>query len=214
VGGQREPRTPAVAAAPAPVAAPVVEVPAVEAPRRRWWHRLGLGRARLEVEDTSESTSLLQQMAASTDEAFGARRATAARADLLVLLQTQRDRAEEQVRSAEGAWRDLAGDDAVEDVELVVLRFDPQHQEARDVAQHAVGVRAVAPLLDRALASWADGWRALGAEPPAEVDHDWVDAMLERLGRPVVLVGDAVDGLDPLAAAAPAAPLVVVEEPR
>ena len=80
------------------------------APKRR---RFGLtrgGRARRYEEDTSESTSLLQQVAAATDEAFGARRATEARSGLLLLLQAQRDRAEEDVRVAERSWRDLAGD--------------------------------------------------------------------------------------------------------
>jgi hypothetical protein len=196
--------------APAPAAVPPPEEAAAPPPRRRWWQRRG--RRRREVEDTSESTSLLQQVAATTDEAFGARRASAARADLLVLLQAQRDRAEEQVRVAQRAWQDLAGDDRVEDVEAVVQRFDPQHQEARELAREAVGVRAVAPLLARALSSWSAGWEALGAEPPAAVDHDWVAALAERLTRPVVLVGDAVEGLEPLVAAAPAAPVVVVEE--
>jgi hypothetical protein len=193
--------------------APVVPVPEAVKPeaRRRWF---GRGRARRrDEEDTSESTSLLQQMAASTDEAFGARRAVEARSHLLLLLHAQRDRAAEDLRVAERAWSDLAGGDPVEDLERVVQRFDPQHQEARRLAQEAVGVRAVAPLLERALAAWADWWASLGQEPPDDAaETAWVERLAERLGRPVVLVAGAVAGRERVAAAAPAAPVLVVEE--
>jgi hypothetical protein len=151
-------------------------------------------------------------MAASTDEAFGARRATEARSDLLVLLQAQRDRAEEDLRVAERSWSDLAGDDAVEDVEAVVRRFDPQHEEARAVAQDAVGVRAASTLLARALERWEQGWRSLGVEPAPVADEAWVQRLAERMARPIVLVGEAAERGAPLVAAAPAAPVVVVEE--
>jgi hypothetical protein len=197
--------------APAPVeAAP--EEPEPVGRRRRWFGR-GRAARRRDEEDTSESTSLLHQMAAATDEAFGARRAVEARSELLVLLQAQRDRAVEDVRVAERSWSDLAGDDPVEDVERVVQRFDPQHQQARVLAQDSVGVRAVAPLLDRALGAWAEGWASLGQDPPnGSSDPMWVERLAERLGRPVVLVAAAVAGLEEVAAAAPTAPLLVVEE--
>ena len=144
----------------------------------RWF---GLGRdRRSEVEDTSESTSLLQQMAATTDEAFGARRAAAARDDQLVLLQAQRDRAMEDVRVAERAWRDLAGDDPVEDVEAVVRRFDPAAPgRARAVAQETVGVRAASTLLARAVERW-DGGLAVAR---ASTSRPWRRPTMERLGR-------------------------------
>ena len=132
-------------------------------------------------------------MAAATDEAFGVRRATEARADLLLLLVAQRDRAAEDVRVAHRAWHDLAGESDVEDVEDVVRRFDPQLEEAREVAQEAVGVRAVSTLVERATARWAEGWRSLGEEPPESVDHEWVESLARRMTRPVVLVAAATD---------------------
>jgi hypothetical protein len=188
---------------PVPVASTVDEPPA-----RKWW-QIGR-RRRAEVEDTSESTSLLQQVAATTDEAFGARRAAVARNDQLLLLRAQRDRAMEDVRVAERAWRDLAGDDPVEDVEAVVRRFDPQLQEARDVAQETVGVRAVSSLLTRALAQWSEGWQSYGFDAPI-VEPSAMGAVVERGARAVVLAGGAVERAEAIVLAAPAAPVLTVE---
>ena len=172
-------------------------------------------RDRAYEQDTSESTSLLQQMAATTDEAFGARRANVARDDQLVLVRMQRDRAQEDVRVAERAWRDLAGEGAsVEDVEAVVRRFDPQHLDALAVAQETVGVRAVSVLFQRAVQRWEEGWRSLGLEPPSSADPEAMDQSLDRLVRPVVLVGGAAEGAGLIAMAAPAAVVLVVEDAR
>ena len=183
------------------------------APRRRRFFGFGRrGRERREKEDTSESTSLLQQMAASTDEAFGARRANAVRDDQLVLFRVQRDRAREDLRVRERAWHDLAGEASADDVEAVVRRFDPQHQDAVAVAQETVGVRAASTLLQRALDRWEEGWRSRGFDPPSSADPVAMDQMAERLARPVVLVAYAVDHAELVALAAPAAPVVVVEE--
>jgi hypothetical protein len=188
---------------PSLVASTVDEPPA----RRRWFPRF----RRVErVEDTSESTSLLQQVAATTDEAFGARRAAAARDDQLLLLRAQRDRAMEDVRVAERAWRDLAGDDPVEDVEAVVRRFDPQHRDALEVAQDTVGVRAVSALLSRALVQWTEGWRLLGFDEPM-VEPDAMSALVERGVSAVVLTGGAVERAKAIVQAAPAAPVLAVE---
>jgi hypothetical protein len=180
-----------------------------EPPARRWW-QVGLRRRGAEVEDTSESTSLLQQMAATTDEAFGARRAAVARNDQLLLLRAQRDRAMEEVRVAERAWRDLAGDDPVEDVEAVVRRFDPQLEEARDVALETVGVRAVSSLLDRALTQWSEGWQSCGFDEPT-VEPAEMGALAARSMRAVVLAGGAVERADEIVKTAPAAPVLAVE---
>jgi hypothetical protein len=188
---------------PTPVASLVDEPPA----RRRWFRR----RREAEVEDTSESTSLLQQVAATTDEVFGARRAAAARNDQLLLLRAQRDRAVEEVRVAERSWRDLAGDDPVEDVEAVVRRFDPQHQDALEVAQDTVGVRAVSALVSRALAQWIEGWQSYGFEEPA-VDPDDMGAVVARGTAPVVVAGGAAERAEAIVQAAPAAPVVAVEK--
>jgi hypothetical protein len=182
-----------------------------EPPARRWWQ---IGRRRRdEVEDTSESTMLLQQMAAVTDEVFGARRAATTRNDQLLLLRAQRDRAIEEVRVAERAWRDLAGDDPVEDVEAVVRRFDPQHEEAVDVARETVGVRAVSSLLDRALAQWTEGWQSLGFDEPV-VEPGAMPTIVERAAKAVVLAGGAAERAEEIVKAAPAAPVLVVEGAR
>jgi hypothetical protein len=190
--------------APSPVDSTADEPPAR---RRRFF---AFRRNREVEEDTSESTSLLQQMAASTDEAFGARRAASARDGQLLLLRAQRDRAMEDVRVAERSWRDLAGEDPVEDVEAVIRRFDPQHQDALDVAKDTVGVRAVATLLERALERWRQGWQSLGFDEPA-VDPEAMEAVVARGATAVVLAGSAVDHAEAIVMAAPAAPVVSVE---
>ncbi|MEQ1786030.1 MAG: hypothetical protein ABL966_03170 [Acidimicrobiales bacterium] len=211
--GQDEAAASAAAASAAAAQAPAWhDEPVEEEPkprRRRFFGRRG--RARTYEDDTSESTSLLQQVAAATDEAFGARRASDARNDHLVLLRAQRDLAEERVRVAERAWRDLAGDDPVDDVELVVRRFDPQHQEAMVVAQDSAGVRAVSTLLLSATDDWEKGWRSLGLEPPGSVDLEWFARMEARVVRPVVLVGDAISAAKRISTAAPAAAVVSVK---
>jgi hypothetical protein len=187
-----------------PVASVVDEPPA----RRRWF--AFRRKRRSKAEDTSESTSLLQQMAATTDEAFGQRRAASARDDQIVLLQAQRDRAMEEVRVAERGWRDLAGDDPVEDVEAVVRRFDPQHQDALAVARETVGVRAVSTLLSLARSQWAEGWLSLGFDEPA-VEPDAMEAVVARGASAVVLAEGAVVSAEAIVVAAPAAPVLTVE---
>lgn len=198
-------------AAPPPASSDAASRDAARTGRRGLFGRGRAARARRDEEDTSESTRLLQQVAAATDEAFGARRANEARADLLLLLEAQRDRALEDVRVAHRAWHDLAGESAVEDVEDVVRRFDPQLEEAREVAQEAASVRAVSILLVRATARWGEGWRSLGEAPPESVDHAWVESMARRMTRPVVLVADATALAERFGDVAPAAPVLVVE---
>ena len=164
-----------------------------------------------EEEDTSESTSLLQQVAASTDEVFGARRASAAREEQLVILRAARIRADEDVRVAERAWQALAGDEAVEEVEAVVRRFDPQHEDALVIARDTMGVRAALTLLDQAREAWEDAWRSFGFDPPVAGDAEALDQMVARLTKTIILVGPAVDSAEVLAMAAPAAAVVAVE---
>lgn len=203
----------AALASPRPAAAPM-HVASTEderpARRRRFF---SFRRNREVAEDTSESTSLLQQMAAATDEAFGQRVAKVARDDELLLLRVQRDRAMEDVRVAERSWRDLAGDDPVEDVEAVVRRFDPQHQDALELAQETVGVRAVSTLLDRAMERWQEGWRACGFEQAA-VEPAALAGLVARVTTAVVLTGGAVERAEDISMAAPAAPVVAVKAAR
>jgi hypothetical protein len=181
--------------------------------RRFGWFGRRARERREDEQDTSESTSLLQQVAASTDEAFGVRRATAAQDDRLVLLRAQRDRAQEEVRVAERSWRDLAGDDDVADVEAVIRRFDPQRQLAVEVAQQTVGVRAGSGLLEAVRAEWDEAWRSVGLEAPATADQSEVERLMDQLARPVVLVAAAATHAELVALAAPAAPVLVFEAP-
>ncbi len=204
------PPPPPFVSGPSRVASFEDEPPARRRRRFGWFRRRDRGSE--EVEDTSESTQLLQQVAASTDEAFGARRASVARDDRLMLVRVQRDRAREDLLVAERAWRDLAGESAsVEDVEDVVRRFDPQHQLAVEIAQETVGVRAVSILLQRALQRWEEGWRSLGLEPPSSDDQAAMDQAVDRLLRPVVLAADAADRAEPISLAAPGATVVRVD---
>ena len=179
-----------------------------EPPARR--RRSFFRRRREPREDTTESTNLLQQVSAATDEAFGQRVAAVAREDHVLLLRAHRDRAVEDVRVAERAWRDLAGDDPVEDVEAVVRRFDPQHQDALEVAHETVGVRAVGTLLSRALERWTEGWRSVGFDEPA-VEPGAMAGVVARSATAVVLTGSAVEKAQAIVTAAPAAPVVTVE---
>ena len=185
--------------------------PAPPARRRRRLFAFLRRRREPEEEDTSESTSLLQQVAASTDEVFGARRASAAREEQLVILRAARIRADEDVRVAERAWQALAGDEAVEEVEAVVRRFDPQHEDALVIARDTVGVRAALTLLEQAREAWEDAWRSFGFDPPVAGDAEALDQMVARLTKTIILVGPAVDSAEVLAMAAPAAAVVAVE---
>jgi hypothetical protein len=196
-------------AAPAPAPSSLTST-VDEPPARRRRFFAFLRRREEPPEDTSESTSLLQQVAAATDEAFGQRVADVARQDHLLLIRAQRDRAVEDVRVAERAWRDLAGDDPVEDVESVVRRFDPQHQDALAVARETVGVRAVGTLLARAQERWSEGWREIGFDEPA-VEPGEMAGVVARSATAVVLAAGAVERAEAIAKAAPAAPVVAVE---
>jgi hypothetical protein len=188
---------------------PPVPARAEPPPRRRRW--FGRARERRYEEGVRETTSLLHEVMANTEEAFGARRASEARTIATDLLRAQRDRALEDVRMAEHSWRDLAGDADVEDVDVVVKRFDPQHQEALVVAEESVGVRAVGALLQQAISRWDEGWRSVGLDPPESVDPEWVDQMAERMTQPVVLVGGATAYAEQVLAAAPAVPVLAIE---
>jgi hypothetical protein len=165
-------------------------------------------------DDTSESSDFLRQMSAATDDAFGARRAAELRDDQRTLLAARRTSAEEQVRVATRAWRELAGEDTgPDDVEAVVRRFDPQHQEALVVANDTVQVRTVTRLLQNAVQQWDAAWERHGLDaPPPAVAGTVVEELARIVGRPIVVAGDAIDQGADLAKALPATPVVVVED--
>jgi hypothetical protein len=165
--------------------------------------------------DREAASSLLAEVAASTDERFGARRAVQDLADRTTLLAAARDRAVEDLRVAERAWHELAGEDVdVADVEAVVQRFDPQHEDARLLALETPGVRAAEVVLHQFRQRWSAFWRELGLPAPdAAHGEQAVDELAARLGRPVVLVGPATAHGAELARVAPAAPVVVLHGP-
>ena len=147
-------------------------------------------------------------VAATTGEAFGA---AAGAATTSCCCSTRSATAPwRTVRVAERAWRDLAGEDPVEDVEAVVRRFDPQRQDALEIAQDTVGARAVSTLQRHALDQWTEGWKSLGFDEPA-VAPDAMAAVVKRGTAAVVLTGGAVDRAEAIAHAAPAAPVLAVE---
>ncbi len=163
----------------------------------------------------AEVSSLLAEVGATTDEVFGARLASHTSDDQLTLLTSQRDRAQELLRVAERAWRDLAGEDVdVADVEDVVKRFDPQHEDARLLAGETAGVRASEVVLHHFQQRWLAFWRELGLDaPPAQSGEAAVAALAARATRPIVLVGPASELGADIARAAPAAPVVVLDGP-
>lgn len=158
----------------------------------------------------------LAAVAAAADEAFGARRRSElAQADRTELLVARRDRAAEDLRVAEQAWRDLAGPDAdPDDVDDVIRRRDPQHREALVLAAETATVRAASALLERSLERWSAAWSDLGLAVPESVDAAAVDDLRARAARRVVLAGAAAGHAHEVAAARPAAPIIVVREWR
>jgi hypothetical protein len=168
-----------------------------------------------DAEDRREASSLLSQIAASTDELFGARRAARELEEQSALLQARRGRAEEELRVAERAWQDLAGEGVdVSELEEVIRRFDPQHEDARLLADETVGVRTVEVVLHQVEQTWLAAWRELGLDAPAAVEAEAaVRDLAARVSRPIVLVGPATERAEDLALAAPAAPVVVLEGP-
>lgn len=162
-----------------------------------------------------ETSSFLADVSAATDELFGARRASQEVAAQAALLDAARGRAEEDVRVAERAWHELAGPDVdVADVQAVVQRFDPQHEDARVLAAETVGVRAAEAVVHQFRQRWVALWREIGLPIPTASDGEQaVTDLAARVGRPIVLVGPAtVRGAD-LARVAPAAPVVVLHGP-
>lgn len=174
---------------------------------------------REEVDDDPEghavASRFLAEVGATTDEVFGARRASLAADEQLTLLTARRDRAHELVRVAERAWHDLAGEDVdVDAVEEVVQRFDPQHEDARLLAAETAGVRAAEVVLHHFQQRWLAFWRELGLEPPpAQAGEAAVAELSVKVSRPIVLVGPATELGTDLARVAPAAPVVVLDGP-
>ena len=113
-----------------------------------------------DVADRQEASTLLAEVAATTDDVFGPRRLSRELADRTMQLDVTRDRAEEEVRVAERSWHELAGADAdVADLEAVIKRLDPQHEDAHLVASETVGVKATDVVLHQFRQRWSAFWR-------------------------------------------------------
>lgn len=168
---------------------------------------------RQDRQDRQEASSFLAQVGASTDELFGTRRPAEADDDGRSLASVRRDRAVEELRVAERAWHELAGPDTdVDQLEEVVRRYDPQHEDSRLLAGEVVGVRAADVVRHGLEQQWLAAWREVGAEPPAiAAVGQAVQALRTARAPAVVLVGAAVDRADAVAAAAPATTVIAVE---
>jgi hypothetical protein len=159
------------------------------------------------------ASSLLSQMGDYTGERLSPGRAQQEHEAERARLDAARSRAAEEVRLAEHAWGDLAGEGTDPgDVEEVVRRFDPQLDGAEHLAGASVRVRATDAAAATLAARWAARWEELGLDPPPlEAGEQAIDDLLGRTQRPVVLVGPVVGRAEALAAALPAAPVVVVD---
>ncbi|MEO7429102.1 MAG: hypothetical protein ABIY48_06930 [Acidimicrobiales bacterium] len=165
-----------------------------------------------DAQGRSEVSSLLSQMSASADERFSGR-TNPELGQEMTLLEARRDRAVEDLRVAERGWHELAGDDVdISELEAVVQRFDPQHEDARLLAGETVGVRTAEVVLHRFQQRWLAFWRELGLEAPiAEKGEEAVRDLEARVSRPLVLVGPATALGVELSRAAPAAAVVVLD---
>jgi hypothetical protein len=160
-----------------------------------------------------ESSRLLAQVSAATDEVFGVARPDDDAGQRTSLLTARRDRAQEELRVAQRAWRDLAGEEAdVEDVEAVVRRFDPQHEDAGLLAAETAGVRAVQLVVHQLQQRWLALWAGFDREAPTAADAEAAVADLHaEVRQPIVLVGPAAERAPEMATLMPTLTIVVFD---
>lgn len=166
--------------------------------------------------DATSASSLLAQMGDYTGERSSPARAQQEHEAARARLDAARSRAAEEVRVAEHAWEDLAGEGIdPADVEEVVRRFDPQLDGASHLAAASVRVRATEAAAATLAGRWATRWEELGLDPPPlEEGEQALDDLLREATRPVVLVGPVVGRAEAVAAQLPMAPVVVVHLPE
>lgn len=164
-------------------------------------------------EDRAEVAQLLAQITTTAEAVFGPDPEQRAAQQQRSLLSAARDRAIEELRVAQRAWHELAGEDVHTDqLEAVVQRYDPQHEDARVLAAETAGVRTAEAVLHRYQQRWVAFWRELGLDAPSpEAGEAAVEELAARVSRPVVLVGPATERAAALARVAPAAPVVVLD---
>lgn len=165
-----------------------------------------------DLDDREEATSLLMQISATAGgllDGWECRELDERQS----FLTANRDRAREDLRVAEHSWHDLAGDGVpISELEDVVRRFDPQHEDARLLAGETVGVRSTEVVLHHFRQRWLAFWRELGRDAPSpEAGEQAVEELAATVARAVVLVGPATALATALARAAPAAAVVVLD---
>lgn len=171
------------------------------------------GADRQDRQDREVASSFLAQVGASTDQLFGSQPPARDEGHGRSLALVRRDRSVEELRVAERAWHELAGPDTdIDQLEEVVRRYDPQHEDSRLLAGEVVAVRAADVVRHGLEQQWLAAWREAGAEPPPiSSASQAVQALRATAARAVVLVGGAVDRADAVAAAAAGATVIAVE---
>lgn len=165
-----------------------------------------------DLQDRQEVSELLSMVSAVTDDVASH---SQQHEEALARATTERDLAAELLRVAQRSWEELAGEGVdIADLEEVVRRFDPQHEDARLLAGETVGVRTTEVVLRQILERWDACWRKLGLDSPSpEWGEEAVRDLVARIGRPIVLVGPATARGDELVRAAPSAAVVVIQGP-
>lgn len=167
-----------------------------------------------ELQARQQASELLSMVAMSTNGASSGTHGHE-QEEALARVITERDLAAERVRVAQRSWEDLAGEGVdIAELEEVVRRFDPQHEDARLLAGETVGVRTTEVVLRQILERWDACWRELGLDSPSpEWGEEAVQELIARIGRPIVLVGPATARGEELVRVAPTAPVVVIQGP-
>lgn len=168
-----------------------------------------------EVRDRDEASDLLSLVSASTEDLFEDRRPVGELDARSSSAQASHATAIEELRVAERAWHELAGEGVdISQLDEVVRRYDPQLEDARLLAAETVGVRTADLVLRLVHERWAAVWSELGLEPPApETSEAEVQQLAARVSRAVVLVGSATVRAEDLARAAPSSAVVVIDGP-
>ena len=119
---------------------------------------------------------------------------------------------------AERGWHELAGADAeVTDLEAVIRRLDPQHEDAHLVASETVGVKATDVVLHQFRQRWLAFWRELGLPAPDPAHGEQAVGRAGRARRSSDRArgtGRRSGGWTLARVVSPAAPVVVLEGPE
>lgn len=168
-----------------------------------------------DARDQDEASGLLSLLTASTDDLLDDRRPLGELDARTSSAEASRATAIEELRVAERAWQELAGEGVdTSELDSVIRRYDPQLEDARLLAAETVGVRTADLVLRLVQERWVALWGELGLEPPdPEASEAEVQQLAARVSRAVVLVGPATARAEELARAAPSCAVVVIDGP-